>query len=65
MTEVFLGSQASEFGLKVQRVREDCPTLRNQGRMSTKGPKGLKILILIKILYPLKIILQRQFVLLT
>jgi len=64
MIEVFLGSRASELGLKVRRVREDCPTLRHQGRMSTKGPKGLKILILIKILYQLNIIL-RQFVLLT
>jgi hypothetical protein len=56
MAEVFLGNQVSEFGLKVQHVREDFPTLRHQGRMPTHG---LKTLILIKILYHLKIMVQK------
>jgi hypothetical protein len=54
MTEVFLGNQASEFGLKVH-VREDCPAVCQHGRTSTQG---LKMLILLKILYQLKIMLQ-------
>jgi hypothetical protein len=40
MTEVFLDNQASEFGLKVHHDREDRPTVRHQGRMSTKGLKN-------------------------
>jgi hypothetical protein len=56
MTKVFFGKHASEFGLQVHCVGEDCPTVRHQGRMSMQG---LKTFILIKILYQLKILLQK------
>jgi hypothetical protein len=56
MTEVFLGNQASEFELKFRHVRDYCRTVRHEGRMSAQG---LKTVILIKILYQLKFMLQK------